>query len=224
MGLIWAHYLQDWSNHRFFKLSGDGDVMTLLYILWEKNTIFKLKLLIFFIWYLIIWVLQWINVFLCFVLLVFFLPRLSASFLRLTSSASWRSCSACWAISSLATLDVMIKMASLHSMVFPLPSVRRPCEWNSRNHRGRNTAWMYTSQRHHTVNIHVCVCVGIHTSSKSCSMIVRTSGWALSTSSNRTTALGHALNNLVSWPPSSCPTYPGGEPMNFATWERRERK
>lgn len=59
---------------------------------------------------------------------MFLSPRLSASFLRLTSSASWRSCSACWAMSSLATLDVMMKMASLHSMVFPLPSVRRPWE------------------------------------------------------------------------------------------------
>lgn len=58
----------------------------------------------------------------------FLSPRLSASFLRLTSSASCRSCSACWAMSSLATLDVMMKIASLHSMVFPLPSVRRPWE------------------------------------------------------------------------------------------------
>lgn len=69
----------------------------------------------------------------------------------------------------------------------------------------------------------MCVCLYTHTSSKSCNMIVRTSGWALSTSSNRTTALGHAFNSLVSWPPSSCPTYPGGEPINFATWKMRDR-
>lgn len=29
-------YLQDWSNHRFFKLSGDFDVVAFLYILWGK--------------------------------------------------------------------------------------------------------------------------------------------------------------------------------------------
>lgn len=63
----------------------------------------------------------------------FLSPRLSASFLRLTCSASWRSCNACWAISSLATFDVMMKMASLHSIVFPLPSVRRPWKKNTTN-------------------------------------------------------------------------------------------
>lgn len=50
------------------------------------------------------------------------------------------------------------------------------------------------------------VCVRAKTSSNNCSMIVRTSGWALSTSSNSTTALGHSFNSLVKWPPSSCPT------------------
>lgn len=54
-------------------------------------------------------------------------PRFSAILFLLISMASCLSCRACWAISSLATLEVMIKMASLQSMVFPLPSVSLPC-------------------------------------------------------------------------------------------------
>lgn len=95
---------------------------------------------------------------------VFLSPRLSASFLRLISSASCRSCKACWAMSSLATFDVIMKSASLHSMVLPLPSVRRPCEGNSSSF----------------VNVHpplLCQMINcVHTSSNSCSMMVRTSG------------------------------------------------
>lgn len=31
-------YLQDWLNHRIFKLTGDCDVFTLLDVLWRKAT------------------------------------------------------------------------------------------------------------------------------------------------------------------------------------------
>ena len=55
-------------------------------------------------------------------------------------------------------------------------------------------------------------------SSNNCNIIASISGCALSTSSNRTTAFGQALSCFVSWPPSSCPIYPGGEPINFATY------
>jgi hypothetical protein len=48
-------------------------------------------------------------------------------------------------------------------------------------------------------------------------MIVNTSGWALSTSSNKTTAFGAFNKASVRCPPSWCPTYPGGAPINFAT-------
>lgn len=44
------------------------------------------------------------------------------------------------------------------------------------------------------------------TSSNSWSMMVSTSGWALSTSSKRTTAFGHCFSFFVSCPPSSWPT------------------
>ena len=54
-------------------------------------------------------------------------PKFSAILFLLISMASCLSCRACWAISSLATLEVMMKMASLQSMVFPLPSVSLPC-------------------------------------------------------------------------------------------------
>jgi len=57
-----------------------------------------------------------------------------------------------------------------------------------------------------------------HASSNSCSMMVSTSGWALSISSNSTMAFGQAFSCFVSWPPSSWPMYPGGEPMNLATY------
>jgi len=55
-------------------------------------------------------------------------------------------------------------------------------------------------------------------SSNNCNIIVSTSGCALSISSNRTTAFGQAFSCFVSWPPSSWPIYPGGEPINFATY------
>lgn len=56
------------------------------------------------------------------------IPRFSAIRLRLISKASCLSCRACCAISSLATFEVMMKMASLQSMVLPFPSVSRPWE------------------------------------------------------------------------------------------------
>lgn len=70
-------------------------------------------------------------------------------------------------------------------------------------------------------------------------MTVKTSGWALSTSSKRTTADGHLIRASVNWPPSWYPvwkrksktkhvdylrkqsssklSYPGGAPINFET-------
>lgn len=71
------------------------------------------------------------------------IPRFSAIRLRLISRASCLSCSACCAISSLATLEVMMKMASLQSMVFPLPSVSRP--WGGRRLHGQGAARPGTS-------------------------------------------------------------------------------
>lgn len=115
-GFLRLPYLQDGLNHRFLELSGDFDVVAFLYVLWEIKTNEG---------YFLSWPLNRSDFHL---LGTFLSPRLSASFLRLISSASCRSCNACWAMSSLATFDVMMKMASLHSMVFPLPSVRRPCE------------------------------------------------------------------------------------------------
>lgn len=56
------------------------------------------------------------------------------------------------------------------------------------------------------------------TSSNNCNMMVSTSGCALSISSKSTTAFGQAFSCFVSWPPSSWPMYPGGEPINFATY------
>ena len=44
-----------------------------------------------------------------------------------------------------------------------------------------------------------------------------TSGWAFSISSKRITEYGCLLTFSVSWPASSYPTYPGGEPMSFDT-------
>ena len=45
-------------------------------------------------------------------------------------------------------------------------------------------------------------------SSNNCNKTVKTSGWALSTSSNSTTASGNSFNFFVNWPPSSWPIYP----------------
>ena len=51
----------------------------------------------------------------------------SLSFLCSAASfASFLSSNAWFAISSLATFDVITKMASLHTIVFPRPSVKRP--------------------------------------------------------------------------------------------------
>ena len=47
--------------------------------------------------------------------------------------------------------------------------------------------------------------------------ILNTSGWAFSISSKSTTEYGFLLTFSVSWPPSSKPTYPGGEPISFDT-------
>lgn len=151
-GFLRLPYLQDRLDHRFFEVSGDFDVIAFLYVLWKQTNK---------------------RVRSYFPLLVceqtsavdsgFLSPRLSASFLRLISSASCRSCKACWAISSLATFDVMMKTASLHSMVLPLPSVRRPCEGNSSLVNAHRLLLGQTINR-------------VHTSSNSCSMMVRTSG------------------------------------------------
>ncbi len=50
-------------------------------------------------------------------------------------------------------------------------------------------------------------------SSRTCNKILKTSGWAFSTSSNRITEYGFWRIFSVNWPPSSYPTYPGGEPI-----------
>src|SRR5579885_1028614 len=47
--------------------------------------------------------------------------------------------------------------------------------------------------------------------------MLKTSGCAFSISSSRTTEYGERLTRSVSWPPSSYPTYPGGEPMSLET-------
>src|SRR6266568_2280213 len=54
-------------------------------------------------------------------------------------------------------------------------------------------------------------------SSRICSSVLNTSGWAFSISSNRTTLNGLRRTASVSWPPSSYPTYPGGEPISRDT-------
>ena len=54
-------------------------------------------------------------------------------------------------------------------------------------------------------------------SSSTCSRILNTSGCAFSISSNRITAYGFLRTFSLSCPPSSCPTYPGGEPIIFDT-------
>ena len=50
------------------------------------------------------------------------------------------------------------------------------------------------------------------------SMILKTSLWAFSISSNNITEYGFLLTASVNWPPSSYPTYPGGAPIKRATW------
>ena len=47
--------------------------------------------------------------------------------------------------------------------------------------------------------------------------MLNTSGWAFSISSKRTTEYGFLLTLSLSCPPSSYPTYPGGEPISFDT-------
>ena len=54
-------------------------------------------------------------------------------------------------------------------------------------------------------------------SSSTCKSILNTSGWAFSTSSKRITEYGFLLTFSLSCPPSSYPTYPGGEPISFDT-------
>ena len=46
---------------------------------------------------------------------------------------------------------------------------------------------------------------------------MKISGWAFSISSNNTTEYGLRLTASVNWPPSSWPTYPGGEPIKRET-------
>src|SRR5438105_2676142 len=47
--------------------------------------------------------------------------------------------------------------------------------------------------------------------------MLKTSGCAFSISSSSTTEYGARFTRSVSWPPSSYPTYPGGEPMSLLT-------
>ena len=54
-------------------------------------------------------------------------------------------------------------------------------------------------------------------SSKICNRVLNTSGCAFSISSNNTTLNGLRRTASVSWPPSSYPTYPGGEPTRRLT-------
>ncbi len=54
-------------------------------------------------------------------------------------------------------------------------------------------------------------------SSNICNSILNTSGWAFSISSNKTTEYGFLLTASVNCPPSSYPTYPGGEPISLET-------
>ena len=54
-------------------------------------------------------------------------------------------------------------------------------------------------------------------SSNTCKKILNTSGCAFSISSSKMTEYGCLLTCSLSCPPSSCPTYPGGEPISFAT-------
>ena len=54
-------------------------------------------------------------------------------------------------------------------------------------------------------------------SSSICNNIFITSGCAFSISSNNITEYGFLLIFSVNWPPSSNPTYPGGDPINFDT-------
>jgi len=54
-------------------------------------------------------------------------------------------------------------------------------------------------------------------SSSTCSKILKTSGCAFSISSNKTTEYGFLRTFSLSCPPSSWPTYPGGEPIIFDT-------
>src|SRR5918996_1341782 len=54
-------------------------------------------------------------------------------------------------------------------------------------------------------------------SSRIWSSVLNTSGWAFSISSNRTTENGFRRTASVSCPPSSYPTYPGGEPISRET-------
>ena len=57
----------------------------------------------------------------------------------------------------------------------------------------------------------------IRPSSNTCNNTLKTSGWAFSTSSNKTTEYGFLRTASVSWPPSSYPTYPGGAPIRRDT-------
>ena len=54
-------------------------------------------------------------------------------------------------------------------------------------------------------------------SSNTCSRMLKMSGCAFSISSSSTTEYGFRFTFSVSWPPSSWPTYPGGEPISFET-------
>ena len=54
-------------------------------------------------------------------------------------------------------------------------------------------------------------------SSNTCNKILNTSGWAFSISSSKITAYGRWRIFSVNWPPSSKPTYPGGEPTKRLT-------
>ena len=54
-------------------------------------------------------------------------------------------------------------------------------------------------------------------SSKTCNRMLKMSGCAFSISSNNKTEYGERFTRSVNCPPSSWPTYPGGEPISFET-------
>ena len=112
----------------------------------------------------------------------------AASFASLLSSNTW------FAISSLARFEVITKMASLHTIVFPCPSVKRP--WikkrdfffhqnlkrkkttKQQNEKFYNLLWLKLEKKKN--NLHSNLSIDA-TSSNNWSMTVKMSGWALST-------------------------------------------
>ena len=105
----------------------------------------------------------------------------AASFASLLSSNTWV------AISSLARFEVITKMASLHTIVFPCPSVKRPWIKNrgfffhQNLKRSKTTNWkIFKPSMTQKNNLHSSLSIDA-TSSNNWSMTVKTSGWAFST-------------------------------------------